>query len=509
MLSRKALCLLLLLAPLAISAKADPASWLAPYAAAQESTKSGIDKKNPTIHYHNTRVLLSSQEVQTLSGQPGTIGAARLLAALTTAEILLPDGSTLSDFASDWVNSALPAVTLYRVTYRGKGPRGMPTTLSGLVVVPAETATPLEGILIYMHATTTQRNDAPGDRAQEAYAAITAFANRGTVLAMPDYLGYGANHGNHPYAMGELNAPAGEGMILAARELMKRLRRPGGNQILVTGYSEGGGNALALSKYLEEKGDSALMPTRSAPMSGPYDLSGATALSFIGKQPPISYQENFSSKPTLLSFAAVSTSRILRDPLSDYLQPPLAAEAKGEFPGSLAESALGSRLLTTVVDQLNYVNLKTMSPNPENLLQPTLVNAIRTQDLANPALALWAENDAVDWTPKSRIMLLGILQDELVPFAGSSYPTPNAWAPLNPAPAPYAEGNAQNVIAAMRQKGLGKERIGWTAFNGAINALTDPVTISHAAGMMPASILAQSFLYHPETAIPQLQDPAP
>lgn len=469
------------------------------------------------VQYQGTQALVSSQLVQQLSGMgtptsPGTIYSSRLLASLSGIDSsLLPDGSKLTPYLGSWLETPIPNVSMYAITYRSKGVNGAPTKLSGLVVVPE--SSPLgsdpEAVMVYMHATTTQFNNAPSERSQEAYAVITAFAHPNAVLAMPDYLGYGVNKGNHPYSMGKLNAPAGRSMIIATRELMKKLKRKVGNQILITGYSEGGGNALWLTRYLEEKGEANLLPTRSAPMSGPYDLSGATAESFIGLQPPLTYQENFSSKPTLLSFAGESTARIIKQPLTTLLQEPLAQQAKGQFPGKLSDTNLGVRLLTTAINELAYVNYATYSPNPQNLLQSSLVTAIQQHDLANPAIRLWTENDNLDWTPKAPVMLFGILQDELVPFASSSYPVPDAWKTQTPPAisAPYAEGNSEKLIAAMRARGVGSAVVGWTAFNGAVQSLMSPVVLNHADGMLPCSILAQSYLFSPTTQIPQLDDP--
>ncbi len=479
----------------------------------------GQKQKRKKVHYQGTRSLLSSQLVQRLRGMgtptnPGIIHTARMVAGISVAGSVLPDGSDLAGvFLQGWIASFVPDVSLYAITYRSQRVNGTPTILSGLVVVPehASGTEDPDAVLVYMHATTTQENSAPSERSQEAYAVITAFSNPHAVLAMPDYLGYGVSKGNHPYAMGQLNAPAGRGMIIATRELMKKLRRTVGNKIYITGYSEGGGNALWLTRYLEEKGEASLQPTRSAPMSGPYDLSGATAQSFIGDQPFVTYQENFTSKPTLLSFSAVSTSRITHQPLTALLQEPLAKQARGQFPGKLSEANLGVRLLTTAVNDLAYFDLATGSPDPENLLQPGLVTAIRQHDLSNPAIRLWSKNDNLAWVPQSPVMLLGILQDELVPFAASSYPVPDAWKSRKPAPeqAPYAEGNAENLIAAMRAQGIGAQRVGWTAFNGAVHVIFPKVIMSHADGMLPCSILAQSYFFTPATAIPQLDDPLP
>ena len=493
-------------------------SWLEVYrdkaSVAAWSQSAPIGKK---VHYQGTQALLSSQLVQQLSGMgtptsPGTILSSRLLASLSGIDSsLLPDGSTLATYLGDWAQSYVPDVSLYAITYRSQGVNGAPTKVSGLVVVPENSVLGKgpDSVLVYMHATTTQDNNAPSERSQEAYAVITAFTHPDAVLAMPDYLGYGVNKGNHPYAMGELNAPAGRSMIIATRELMKKLKRPVGNQIFITGYSEGGGNALWLTRYLEERGEPNLLPSRSAPMSGPYDLSGATAKSFIGSQPPLTFQENFTSKPTLLSFAGVSTAKIIKQPINSLLQDPLAQQAKGQFPGKLSDTNLGVRLLTTSINDLAYVNYATLSPNPQNLLQPGLVSAIQQHDLSNPAIRLWSKNDNLDWSPQAPVMLFGILQDELVPFVGSAYPVPISWKALTPPaiPAPYSEGNSENLIAAMRAQGIGADRVGWTAFNGAVQSLTSPVVLNHAAGMLPCSILAQSYLFSPATAIPQLNDP--
>ncbi len=70
----------------------------------------------------------------------------------------------------------------------------------------------------------------------------------------------------------------------------------------VTGYSEGGGNALWLGRILEEPGHEDMQPTLMAPMSGNYDMTGAMAQSLIVMQPVNVY--TLLSKPLLLSFTA-------------------------------------------------------------------------------------------------------------------------------------------------------------------------------------------------------------
>ena len=477
------------------------------------------DRKQPEtsdiheIYSHKAKVLLSYKLVQKLSGSKSIFLARMALTASYVGDAMLPNGSTVADFFGDWGSVVPPDQSLYLVTYKSTDAKDRPATLSGLVVVPdAGGAMPEPvGILVFMHATTTQRDNAPGSRSVVTYAAITAFANSKVVLAMPDYLGYGSNTGDHPYALGKLNAPSGRNIIIAARELMDKLKRSVGNNIYITGYSEGGGNAMWLTRYLEERNEPTLLPTCSAPMSGPYDLTGATAMSFIAPQPPLGNQENFTYKPVLISFAASSMSKLINHtPLDTLIKEPLALQAKGLFPGTLADETLGVRLLTTSMNDLDYIG-PDYSVNPRNLMQDDLVEAIENQDMTYPGMKLWAENDAVDWTPKAPILLIGVLQDPLVPFASSNYPMPEPWKAVKALPPPYASGNAQNVVSSMRKKGINADMVAWTAFNGLVNDDAEgkpySVKISHSNGFIPSSIIAQSYFFYPETPIPQLPDP--
>lgn len=419
----------LLLTSISLTAPADDISgpWLEVYhpitlSAASKSTLRAI---GPKKNYRTTKTLKSSQLLQTLSRN--TITLARQVAGLSffSNPVILPDGNSILNYGA--FGPAKQDVSLYKVTYRSINAQGKPTLLSGLVVVPTDDTggDASGGIVVYMHATTAQRDNAPSDRSEETYGAITAFGGETQVVAMPDYLGYGVNKLPHPYALGKLNAPSGRDLILATRELMKQFKRTVGPEINISGFSEGGANALWLGRYLEEQGNVALQPVRMAPISGPYDLSGATAQSFIGAQPPASYQENCTSKPSLLSFAGVSTAQLIKAPVNSLLQNALAVQTTGLFPGPIADETVGVRILTTCIDQLNYFDMSSsLSPNPENLLQPSLVIAIKQHDLANPAIRLWSDNDNLNWSPKAPVMLLGVVQDELVPFAATSYPLP-------------------------------------------------------------------------------------
>ena len=504
---------------------AQPSSISAAQPAIQENLEhqATLNSKAPIVKVEASQALLTYQLVQTLSKT--TIFGSRMLEGMNLAKsnVILPDpeGSPVADHISLAVSQD---AGLYRITYLSTDTKGRPTTLSGLVVVPLVAGKPgdaSDGLIVYMHSTTADRANAPGDRSVETYAAIANFAGEKWVLAMPDYLGYGANRQPHPYALAKLNAMSGASMILATHELLAYLKFPSGtigSQINVTGFSEGGGNAMGLGRYLQENWGK---PVKIAPMAGPYDLSGATAQSFIApQQQAAESMENTEVKPTLLAFSGIATSQALGQPSWKLLLDPIAQQAKGMFPGPYADDDVGAKILTTGINDLDYLDVVTFTPHPERLLQPQLTEAIKSNDLSNPAMKLWADNDMVDWglasPTETKIYMLGALQDPLVPFASKTYPLPLAYKKQKGLPAPYAAGNAENVIRAMRAKGYGPDTVSWLGFNGLV-MVHDPETeedkpttvMGHSGSFEPSIIMAAEFFRGktPLKDMPHLNDP--
>ena len=489
-------------------------------------TQSQADLPAPKKCYSNTKRLLCAQLVQTLSKD--TIKKARGLANFSInpdsgSGVYLPDGTPL--VGSYGYPDPTTNVELYRVTYRSKDISGKATKLSGLVVIPEPRYNELgakDGMVVYMHSTTADINNGSGDRSEEAYGAITAFAGNDWVLAMPDYLGYGVNKKPHPYALGKLNAQSGIDMIRAARELAKKLNLPVASPINITGYSEGGGNSMWLGRALDEQfncegcPEPDMIPTRVAPMSGPYDMSGATAMSFVEEQ-PVAETENITVKPLLLAYAGISTAQYAkpRIPANDLLQDELVSQAKGLFPGIYSDNDVGARMLSTAIDQFGYLGEGediSFVPKPDKLLQSSLVQAITSQDYSNPAMKIWQQNNAVDWSPKVPLYMLGVIQDPLVPFASKLFTLPKYYSEvLKAVPAPYKGGNAENVIRSMRKKGYAASQVSWLGFNGRVKGEYFPATtMTHSSAFTPCTMLAFHFFKGISLEqLPHLDDPAP
>lgn len=435
----------------------------------------------PTVEYPGQSKLRSSKLIANVPAS--AIQQDQVVKTQPYLSLPLPDGGTLGGYTSPNQN-----VDLYQIHYASTNTAGESTLLSGLVALPVSSLD--GGLIVYDHATQlSQISGAPSTPSGEACMIITALAGKNRILAMPDYLGFGINNDLHPYPLGPYNAPAGIDIITAARELAQQLR-PGlslGSQVFVTGYSEGGGNALWLGRELEKPGHEDKRPTLIAPMSGNYDMTGAMAHSLIVPQPlsPIT----LVSKPLLLTFTAqagwemtsVAPASLIQNKLAEFDQNnPLPIPYAGQ-----SESKLYMLGLTTVSYTLGYPQKK---QNPAVLMQPGLVNDITSTNLSNPVVALWAQSNNIDWTPKAPVYATGILQDEIVPFAGSNYPVPPSLGGGKPF---FAQGNSQNLIAAMRGRGLAASQVAWCAI-GAEKVATPSgkQTINHLTGVVPVSILA-------------------
>ena len=453
----------------------------------------------PIVEYPDTLTLVSSKLIASVTADAIQIERA----ARAKPYLKVPAGSTtLGGFAP-----AMQGADLYQIHYRSTNVRHEPTIVSGLVAIPTQSSA--GGLVVYMHATEiSQRSGAPSTPSTEACAIITAFAGHERVVALPDYLGYGINNDISPYPLGVQNAPAGIDMIHAARELAGRVQpqHPVGTSLYLTGYSEGGGNALWLARKLQETGASTLRPTLIAPMSGNYDMTGATAHSLIVDQPlePLT----LASKPLLLTFTAQAAWEIKNLEPGSLIAPSLVSwQQASSLPlkaGGKWEVNVALTALSLSAYQAGYLDPQ---PNPAVLMTPELVTAIEQTDTKNPAVALWAQNDNLRWTPRAPVYATGILQDQIVPYAGSDYPLPAGYRGGAPF---FAQGNSQNLIKAMRTRRLGSNRVAWCGIDGVWVRIspTKLEKISHLTGLIPVSILASRFIAQGSLAgLPQLADP--
>jgi hypothetical protein len=295
-------------------------------------------------------------------------------------------------------------VLLYRVRYDSVGLDQRLIRLSGLLAMPSSGAP--KGIVLYFHGTTADRRLSPSryghnQPSPEAETACLAFACGGYALLMPDYLGLGDDPGVHPYPWASDNVASGVDLLRAVRQ--DRTVPPIGPSLFITGYSEGGAVAMAAVRQLEQSGGE--VPTRSAPMSGPYDLSGVTVNSMLrGRLAAFP----LSLKLFFLSYAAYSAAKLHPEiDLRDYFAPSFASYIPYLFDKGWPDAEVSSRLLIKAW-QLGAIQ------SVHKVLTWRFRQALKLNDQSDPILRELRRHDVYDWAPKSPMLMIYLPSDSVV-----------------------------------------------------------------------------------------------
>lgn len=356
-------------------------------------------------------------------------------------------------------------IRLYKTAYKARMPDGRRVQLSGLVAIPKSGAP--KGLVVYFHGTTADRENVPSryrgnPTPEEADLAVLAFATAGYAVAMPDYIGLGDHQGFHPYALGSINCWSGIDLIKPAREVAKKSNVPIGPNLYVTGYSEGGAVAMWATKRIEELNDPELKLTRSAPLSGPYDLSGSQARAMIGRQSNLKwlgarvYFTAYAARGIQKNFAGVD--------LNDYFSPSFATYIPFIFNQNLPDKQAIEKLVKKAFQIGMFQDLN-------RILKLEFRNALKDRDATNLIVQQLIANDCFNWTPQTPMYLFCLTDDFLVP-----------------------KENTEAAIAAMRLRGVGPDRVVHYALPGR--------KFDHMTGILPGLILARQFFDGGFEAVP-------
>ncbi len=289
------------------------------------------------------------------------------------------------------------AVDLIRLTYRTVDARGEPTLASALLAVPTRRAGPL-ALVSYQHGTEVKKDAVGSVRGMDAPEAAVplVFAASGYMAIMPDYLGLGASPGLHPFVHAESLASAVIDALRAARHVARQQDIALEREIYLTGYSEGGYATAAAQREIETRHGSEFSIGASAPMAGPYDLSGSMVEIFTEATP---YPARYYLPYTLLAYDAVYD---LAQSPSEFLAPPYDTTIPPLFDGMHGGGEIDAMLPVV----------------PRDMLDTTWVSKF-----LGPQTFSWRsrleENDLLDWTPRSRTRMYHCENDDQVPFANA------------------------------------------------------------------------------------------
>ncbi|MEJ7846919.1 MAG: hypothetical protein WKF92_02395 [Pyrinomonadaceae bacterium] len=325
-------------------------------------------------------------------------------ATMTAAQI---NKRIQSVYGASGPERAAKALDLHKISYRSTDEKGRSVVLTGLVVLPKGSAP--NGMVMFNHGTIADPRKAPSQYrgtadGTEPESAILAFASGGYAIVMPDYLGLGDHKAAHPYPLNVVNGRSGFDMVKPARALISNLNANVGPRLFVTGYSEGGGVAMALVRELEKSGDPDHRVFASAPASGPYDLSGATR-QFMLAQP--TDQAGFVIRLYLTSYMAYYFHKEYGVKLTDYFKPAMALTVSTAYPANITDEDLIKRLALAAVLMRSKNSLF-------NVITPRFKRAMETLDSSDPVIRQLINNDVYDWTPRSKMLLINLRGDRVV-----------------------------------------------------------------------------------------------
>jgi hypothetical protein len=283
-------------------------------------------------------------------------------------------------------------VKLYKVIYNTVSYDSTPTTASGLLAVPIG-APCKTGIISYQHAEITQTNQAPSNFKNEWFISLVA-ASAGYVALCPDYLGLGiAAHGFHPFLHAQSEATAVIDLIRAAKEVVDSIGAPVNDQLLLVGYSEGGHATLAAHQMIQEKLDSVMHVTASAPLSGPYDLGGTMA--------DVLTSDSVYPDPYYLPylFLGYNTAYQLFSNDSDMMVYP--------YDSTMPKLFNGRNSPFTIDDDMPSV--------PSHIMQPVQLDSMINDSTTNFFRQRMRQNDVYNWNPTSPVRMIYCIGDATVP----------------------------------------------------------------------------------------------
>jgi len=283
-------------------------------------------------------------------------------------------------------------VDVYDITYMTKWYDGTSIKASGLYFVPKNFKGAMPQV-VYHHGTRIK----PGriqNLGGEEYMCM-AMAVDGYIVLMPDYIGLGNGEKFHLYQLAESIGQAAVDMIIAVRELNKKLDILTNEQLFLTGYSEGGYATLATQKMIQEKYSDEIKVTASSAMSGAYDMAGA--------QSEVMFRPY--SQPHYLPFLLKSYNEVYKVVGND-----INVIYKHPYDTLIPKLFDGKHGIGDINRALPEV--------PKNMIRDTFINLFVNDPNFAFIKALKA-NNVYDWKPEKPVQLCYCKADEQVTYKNS------------------------------------------------------------------------------------------
>lgn len=306
---------------------------------------------------------------------------------------------SLEDLQQFWKKAHIPqfiaplnyGVDLYEVIYTSTWVDGTPVKASGLYFVPQGKRDNLP-LVIYHHGTRIEKERSIKLGGEQGIC--VGFAADGYAVLMPDYFGLGKGEQKHLYIHAETEALSAIDMYRSVKALNEKEGVSWGDKLFLTGYSQGGHAAMATHIKMQRDFPDEFHVTASAPMSGPYDVSGDQGTVMFkpythpGYLPYLiySYQEAYK--------LVADASTLFKSPY-DTMLPPM-------FDGN---------------HSMGEIN-KMLPEIPKDIIADEIVKAFLEDTSFAFRKALQA-NDVYNWKPEAPVLLCYCKSDEQVSYKNS------------------------------------------------------------------------------------------
>lgn len=318
----------------------------------------------------------------------GNIQSKTLLKSYTVAQVD-------SIFAVNGFGSELHAhhaIELHKIVYETIDWDGKKTIASGLLVTPTDMTTGSLDINSYAHGTIAKKTDVPSrGETQEVLIGIAMAGDLGYLVPLPDYLGLGDSPGMHPYTQAKTEATAIIDMLRAARNFSKERNQALSGKVFLMGYSQGGHAAMAAQREIEANYSNEFTLTAVAPLSGPYNTSGVQASVIV--------QDADYPAPGYLPYILLGYNQVyhLFNSPSEIMIAPYDQTLPPLFDGTYG---IGD------VDNV-------MPTIPNKIIKPAILDSFRN-DLNHRFRRALRDNDLIDWTPKTPMLMCACTGDKHV-----------------------------------------------------------------------------------------------
>ncbi len=289
-------------------------------------------------------------------------------------------------------------VDAYKVVYQTVHPQTGPITASGAILVPRNAVCGLP-VASYQHGTVFHKENVPSRLDDNSELVGILFAATGYYVQMPDFIGLGDSPGMHPYIHADSEADAVIDMLRASYELLDTFHVQVSDELFLYGYSQGGHVTMAAHKKIQEQFSDEFTVTASAPLSGPYDVSGIQA-EVITSHNPYPAPEYL---PYVIFGLQDAYGSLFHSP-SEVFLPPWDTLLPAMFDGQHTSDQISS-VLPAVPNQILLPDvLEDFTNNPKNPIRQALE---------------W--NDVYDWAPVSPMHMVYCESDMHVSYLNATF----------------------------------------------------------------------------------------